>query len=330
MKILGWIDLAVTIILLIMGFQFYRQPRNAFLKSFPFRPMTLLSWRESVSPQLSYFYRPHKSTKHRPIVLVHGVGIGLAPYIPLLSKVPKDIGILAIELLPVSSHVTTSMPPSIDLIDALVKIVAQQNLQDFVFVGHSYGTFFTSLFLRSPYLAARTHSIVMIDPVALLLHCPHVAYNFTKRKPEEANEWQLYWAVQTDPDIAFTIGRRFCWREHVVWKEDLAGRKTTVIVGGRDNLVDPEAIASYITRGDWEWTDADTFAWQESPKYWKGEDPLELVWLEGYDHGQSFLSPKMLPTIVRVIERYSQLYEKQDSNADQLEPDEPPPSVPDK
>lgn len=306
-------------LLLTSGFKFYRQPRSAFLKSFPLRPMTLLALKQSDSPNLSYFWRPHKSDKHRPIVFIHGVGIGLTPYIPMILKLSKDIGFLAIEVLPISSRITTALPLSIDLMREIGDIISQINLPNFVFIGNSYGTFFTRLFMDSSYLASRMQSIIMIDPVSVLLHLPDVAYNFTKREPVEANELQLWWAAQTEPDIAFTLGRRFCWREHLVWREDLRSRPTTLIMGGRDCIVNPEAIASYITKdvqenstastdtkADLSWTWEDRKRWKRSLEDWKGEG-LELVWLEGYDHGQGFMSPQMLPKIVKIIERYCQI-----------------------
>lgn len=80
-KITGFADLFTTLFLFAKGFSFYRQPRNTFFGVFPFRPMTLISSKESAAPEMSYFYRPHESKTHRPIVFIHGVGIG--------SKWPK-------------------------------------------------------------------------------------------------------------------------------------------------------------------------------------------------------------------------------------------------
>jgi hypothetical protein len=108
------VGFAEFVTLLIMGFSFYRQPRAKFFKLFPLWPMTLLAPRESSSPNLSYFYRPHKSMIYRPIVLLHSGGIGLAPYIPLIAKLPRDVGILAIELLPISCRITTVLPLAVD------------------------------------------------------------------------------------------------------------------------------------------------------------------------------------------------------------------------
>ncbi|KAH7126567.1 hypothetical protein B0J11DRAFT_549509 [Dendryphion nanum] len=307
---IGFADFLTSVTLLISGFTFYRLSRASFLSSFPFRPLTLFSPSQSASPTLSYFIRPHKSTTHRPIVFAHGLGIGLLPYIPLFRKIPKDIGILAIELLPISSRITTAMPLAIDLKRELGDIISQQSFDDFVFIGNSYGTFLTKLFLESAYLESRMHSVIMLDPVALLLHLPDVAYFCMKIKPVEANEWQLWWAALTEPDIMFTLSRRFCWHEHAIWREDLLSRPTSVIMGSKDCIVNPEAIASYVasdgssddSMDSLQWTWRDREEWKKSLGEWKG-DGLELAWLEGYDHGQGFMSPKMLPKIAAIVER---------------------------
>ncbi|KAL5412980.1 hypothetical protein PMIN06_004469 [Paraphaeosphaeria minitans] len=312
--IIGTIDFLVSMILLVSGFTFYRQPRNKFLKTFPLRLLTLLAPKESAAPNFSYFYRPHKSTTHRPIVLIHGIGIGLASYLPLLLMLPKDIGILAIEILPISSRITEALPLPADQVREIGYIFAQQNLDSFVFIGHSYGTFFAKLMLETPFLAARMERMVLVDPVAILLHVPDVAYNITSRKPKDANEIEIAWAATKEPDIAFTIAKRFCWRKHIIWQEDLLRCPTTVVVGSDDCLVNAEAIAAYVTKGPpqpdpasvvskpdlrWSWTDRKS--WETN--FWSGEG-LELYWLAGYDHGQSFFSAPVLRNLVKLVEQY--------------------------
>ncbi|PVH90175.1 hypothetical protein DM02DRAFT_722590 [Periconia macrospinosa] len=192
--IIGFVDFTASIVLLLSGFSFYRQPRSMFLRTFPFRPLTLFSPKVSASPHLSYFCRPHKSKTHRPIVFIHGLGIGVSIYIPFFLMLPKDVGILGIEFLPVTSHITDGMPVADDLVRDIRDVISQQMTSDFVFVGNSYGTFITKLFIESPYLAARMSKIVLIDPVAVLLQLPDLAYNFTKRKPSSGRELAWSWS----------------------------------------------------------------------------------------------------------------------------------------
>lgn len=310
----GMIDFFSSMILLASGFSFYRQPRSKFLKTFPLRPLTLLAPKQSASPNLSYFYRPHKSTTHRPIVFVHGLGVGLAVYIPLFLMIPKDIGIIAIEVLPISSRITEAGLLPADQVREIGDIITQQNFDSFVFIGNSYGTFLTKLFLETSHLSSRMARIVLIDPVAVLLHVPDLTYNATTREPKDANEIQITWAATTEPDIAFTLAKRFCWRSHILWREDLSQVPTTVVLGSEDCLVNAEAIAAYITKGapehdpasvdtkpDLQWSWADRESWKLNE--WSGEG-LELYWLEGYDHGQGLFSSRILRNVVRVVERY--------------------------
>jgi len=283
-----------------LGFKYFGQPFKSFFTSFPFRPLSLYPFNKSAAPDLSYYCRPHTSKTHRPIVLMHGIGIGLIPYLPLLAMLPRDIGILMVEVLPVSSRITPQHPLMSDLMASVSAIIRQQGWNDFVYCGHSYGTLLTAPFLNTPYLAERMHSIVLLDPVAILLHLPNVAYAFTRRVPVKANEWQLY-LVQTDANIASTLGRRFCWRESVLFREHFEGRKTTVIVGSKDNLINPAAIASYIYSGDVQHSWRSVEMWKRTMTEWTGENMLDLMWLDDHDHGQSFLTKTTLPYLVKVL-----------------------------
>jgi pimeloyl-ACP methyl ester carboxylesterase len=307
--------------LLIKGFKFYRQPRRTFFRTFPFRPMTLLSMSQSSCPELSYFCRPHRSTTKRPIVFIHGVGVGLLPYLLWLNSIPSDVGVLAIEILAVSSRICDPMPSSKELVAGINSIIDQQKIKDFVLVGNSFGTLLVSPMLQCSNLASCIDSVVLIDPVSLLLHLPNVAYNFSARKPEYGNEWQI-WFVATDPRIAHTLARRLVpWHDFILWKEQLYGRRTTVVLGGIDNVTNPDAVASYIYYGDVNYTREDVDTWSETTKEWTGRRELELMYLPGYDHGQAFLSPKGMVSIQNVIDTYCQLevsmertYEKMEEN----------------
>lgn len=118
--------------------------------------------------------------------------------------------------------------------------------QKVVLVSHSYGTVITTHLLQTPSIAKRIGPIVLIDPVTILLHLPDVAYNFTRRQPKRANEHQLYYFASMDMGVSHTLSRHFFWNENVLWKKDLGDRKVTVSLGGRDLIVNTEAVGTYL------------------------------------------------------------------------------------
>lgn len=122
--------------------------------------------------------------------------------------------------------------------------------QKFVLISHSYGTVVTTHLLQSPILSPRIGPIVLIDPVSICLHLPSVAFNFTRRIPKDANEYQLYYFASMDPGVSHTLGRKFFWNENVLWKEDFEGRKVTASLAGRDLIVDTEAVGRYLSCGN--------------------------------------------------------------------------------
>ncbi|KAM0324668.1 hypothetical protein ACHAQA_008059 [Verticillium albo-atrum] len=314
--IVGLVDAVTTFMFFINGFKFYRQPRVTFFNTFPLRFKTLLSPNASPCAQLSYFYRPHTSSKQRPVIFLHGGGVGLAPYRRWLTSLPRDVGVTAIEFLPISSRISAPLPTTHELLSGLAAILAKHDVTNAVLVGHSFGTLLTSPMLQRPDIAARIASIVLADPVSLLLHLPDVTHNLTRRapRPGKPNDWQnRFWA--SDPGMAHTLARRLCWHDFVLWTEQLQGRRTTVVLGGADSVVDADAVASYVYYGDVKYARQDRQEWKTTPQRWTGREELALIYLEGKDHGHAFLSAEGLKSMTRVVKTYGALTEVWDTGA---------------
>ncbi|KAG6911416.1 hypothetical protein DXG01_016513 [Tephrocybe rancida] len=276
------VDTLTSLQLLISGFKHYSSTPKWF-QTFPPRPLlSFFSNNAEVSPNilLPHWYRPHKSTTKLPVVFIHGIGIGLHPYLPfirdLVSRDP-DVGILLVELLPISMHMTSQpVAPSPLIASALNNILDDLRLTRVVLASHSYGTFVASCILHDsrtshsptspphPLLSKIAHTL-LIDPIPVLLHLPPVAYNFLYRVPSSAAEWQLWYFASTDPDVARTLGRAFFWTEGVAWKEDIRrwmraedhgnpsqnkqarGRNVAVVLAGADQIVPAESVRRYLT-----------------------------------------------------------------------------------
>ncbi|TQS35303.1 hypothetical protein Golomagni_04281 [Golovinomyces magnicellulatus] len=256
----GFVDFMTYCIMSYHGFNFYRTDYSNFFTNFPFRPLTLLSTRKSPVKSTAYWYREHKSKNKSPIVFFHGIGIGLYPYTSFLKELKSDldfglydsddqVGIFAIENLHISSRLTYAPPTSKEICSRIEQILLNHfpSNQEFVFVAHSFGTATVSLLLKNEKTSHFIKSIVLIDPIPILLHLPNVAYNFTRKTPQKANEHQLHYFASMDMGIAHTLGRHFFWHEVVLWKETFGNRNVTVSLSGQDLIVDTEAVGRYLT-----------------------------------------------------------------------------------
>lgn len=87
-------------------------PTASWFSTFPGRPLTLFSLRQSPVKNLSYWYRPHTSKKKLPILFLHGIGIGIYPYVKVLSEIAaaeSDVGIIVVEYMVRGICLATSM-----------------------------------------------------------------------------------------------------------------------------------------------------------------------------------------------------------------------------
>jgi pimeloyl-ACP methyl ester carboxylesterase len=321
----------------IAGFS-YRRTRVAGPWVLPPRPATLLAGGRSPAKTLSYWYRPHTSKTRLPVLFIHGIGIGLYPYVDTLEAISKqsgvspdskadgNVGVLAIELLPICSRLTQPIIQRAEFIAQITAILDAHGYDKFVLASHSYGSVFSTYMLTSEALASRISATVLIDPVTILLHMPDVAFNFTVRQPKTANEWQLWYFASKDPGTSHTLGRHFFWNENCLWKARIkelieGGMRFTVSLASRDLIVDTGAVAKYLLHDDvpdpvvtkngqphmkleTHENGAEDEGWKTKP--WGGRG-LEVLWCEDLDHAQVFDDRKARARLVGVIAEYTKI-----------------------
>ncbi|KFY03303.1 hypothetical protein O988_01574, partial [Pseudogymnoascus sp. VKM F-3808] len=246
------------------GFHFHRTSIARFFTLLPLRPLTLLSTCRSPAKHITYWYRPHSSKTRLPVLFIHGIGIGLYPYTNLLRDLNNTtessgddagVGIIALEIMPISSRITHPALEEDVMVREIQAIVKHHDWSRFILVSHSYGSIISTHLLKSPLTAPLICRIVLVDPVSFLLHLPDVAYNFTARQPVRANEYMLWYFGSKDMGVAHSLARGFFWSQNIVWKEDLGvegengveGRDVTVVLSGRDLILDTEAVRQYLT-----------------------------------------------------------------------------------
>lgn len=316
------------------GFQYYRTP---FSGPWVFPPRVATPFAAGVSPakDLGYWYKQHTSQTRLPVVFLHGVGIGLQAYVEFLSELDTalngsssaddKVGIMAIEFMAISSRLTHAVPRRAEFLKQMHQIFDKYSFEQVVLVNHSYGSIASSHILTDDSLSARISSVLMIDPVTILLHLPDVAYNFTIRKPKHANEWQLWYFASMDPGIAHTLGRHLFWYESVLWRDRIValvsrGMNFTVSLSKRDLIVDTPAVAKYLLQNDKpdpiveEHDNGERMHLRSSTSKpqklglqdgsWKGQG-LEVLFWEQFDHAQVMDDAQSRKKLIDVVCVYS-------------------------
>ena len=138
--------------MLFNGFRFYSESFTGAFSVFPPRPLALLGRNRSPADGITYWHRPHTSRTKLPIVFLHGIGIGLYPYVNFLDELKRhgkdadgEVGIIAIELLSVSFRITPRPFTSEEMRRAVLAILDHHGIHDFVLVSHSYVPLFAPL-----------------------------------------------------------------------------------------------------------------------------------------------------------------------------------------
>ncbi|KAJ7611720.1 hypothetical protein FB45DRAFT_843771 [Roridomyces roridus] len=333
--IVAGVDTLTSIFLLSLGFKHY----SPGARSFPPRPLLTLFSKPAANAYFPYWYRPPRSNTpfKTPILFLHGIGIGLHPYVPMLREIIRadpTQPLLLVEFLPVSMHMTAPMPPRRATLGAINAILEDLDIPKVVLAAHSYGTFLAAQILTPPpscstepgpdpaqILNTKITSLVLIDPIPLLLHLPAVAYNFLYRPPGagRANEWQLWYFASRDLDVARVLGRCFFWEEGCLWKEDLqrfcegGRRKVAIVLGGRDQIVPSREVRDYLTAhepGGWGPAGGGADRWM-SPSPREGE--LEVLWFAELDHATVFEKRERRRVLMQTLERLTDGVEDQDA-----------------
>ena len=203
----------------------------------------------------------------------------------------EDIGILAIELLPISMRITHPIPDRASTCTAILQILSSLGFDRFVLAAHSYGTVVATHMLHSPELNPRIATVLLMDPIPFLLHLPNVAYNFMYRKPRWANEWQLWYFSSRDADVSRSLARHFFWGENILWKEELRGRPVAVSLSGSDQIVDGEGVRKYLTGEG------------EMKEHWE-QGGLEVLFYPGLDHATVFDTKERRKPLLRVLDKF--------------------------
>ncbi|GBE79707.1 hypothetical protein SCP_0209080 [Sparassis crispa] len=239
---------------------------------------------------LDYVLRvpPHWSsaTGPRPVVFLHGLGLGLAHYQPFISQLLRSLPNHPI-LIPLQPHISQqifhphylkpmnrrvmseclaglmnklgwvrleegcpqSLPKPQPYTRNGEKVTQMQSPLGVTMLSHSNGSFVHAWMLkRHPELITRS---CFVDPVAFCSWEGDVCYNFLYRPCSTGIDLLMKYYVGTELGVANVLQRHFDWYSNSLWYEDIPNAldptKTMFFLGGKDSILNAKRIKRYLT-----------------------------------------------------------------------------------
>ncbi|KAF9178720.1 hypothetical protein BGZ51_007465 [Haplosporangium sp. Z 767] len=295
----------VGLLLRILGFTRYDNTTHQIQYNNKPSPDTKSAPSTRTPPDIAYWYKPCVDPAIKtPLVFVHGIGLGLVPYIHLIVAMTSiSRPLILIELPYVASRLiqTDCMTPD-ETYFAIERILKTHKHSKATFMGHSFGTMICAAVCRaSPATSPNSivDGLILADPICFLTH-HSLARNFAYRAPATATQLVIDLFAAREIGTSWYIMRRFCWSQcmfPIAWARrhqkplllqgslsPVLPQKTRVFLSRNDTLLDMTKVATYLkTQVGLEGKD----------------DEDQLVMMEGMDHAQFLLRTKWFSKILK-------------------------------
>jgi len=230
---------------------------------------------------IAYWYRPASRApglpQALPLVFFHGICPGFFAYIAMLRHLCQGRAALLVEMPHIGMSLSLRVPSRKETVSAVKRALARHRVERACVCGHSFGTICAAWMVQeTPSLVAQ---LVLLDPVCFLLALPDVASNFLYRTPRTFMQHLFRIGGSSELGVTNALRRHFWWYNNCLWAEDIENIPTVVHLAGGDEIAPVALVRSYLQQS------FENSASQDKP--WSN---LEVVWSEGYSHGQILAS----------------------------------------
>jgi len=247
-----------------------------------------------------YFQPPGRPGDDKiPLVFVHGIGIGIIFYIPLIDRLLETGRPILLPEVPYVSGFRPWQGPNSVLSPAVVAssmtaMLAIHGFSKGAFLGHSYGTTWLSYMCK--YAKTAVAALLFLDPICFCLHYSRLTMNFVYHRPDPGTSSFM---VRTDIIVNWTIQRSFPWSWIILFVEQMEGIPCTIFLSDEDALVPAKKVESYLLEKgtpirDFEAVDEKGSFFYESGK----EGDLNACIFRGQYHGGWAEQPSLCVPII--------------------------------
>lgn len=247
---------------------------------------------------LRYWHR--SATKHQqqqrksPFLFFHGIAPGgHAPYLPIVlfgllrGERSRKRDIFFFENKPISYALCFDALSEEDTVHGVLEAVHQHldsyRANDLMLCGHSFGSCQLTWMINSPQLKSRVHSMILLDPVSILLHEPDIVVNFFytrnpyhedsyNRKSDNLagklvrffHESKIHLVASSELFIEYYLRRNFAWYNSELWLDDIPlDVKVLVCLAKNDEIVNAKKIEREISRLSKSRSNIQKIVWDE-------------------------------------------------------------------
>ncbi|CAB9514892.1 expressed unknown protein [Seminavis robusta] len=196
----------------------------------------------------SPFHDDHNN-KNTPLVFVHGIGIGLITYQPLIDAMLQSGRPIFLPELPFVSGFrpwqgpNAVLPPAV-VCSTMTAMLATHGYLKGAFCGHSYGTSWLSYMCK--YAPTAVAALLFLDPICFCLHAPRLTKKFVYHRPDPGT---ISYIIRTDLIVNWTIQRSFPWAWIILFTEQIHV-PCAVFLSEQDALVPAQKVEEYLRHKD--------------------------------------------------------------------------------
>jgi pimeloyl-ACP methyl ester carboxylesterase len=186
------------------------------------------------------------TSEELPILFFHGMGVGLAPYIPFLNGMMKrfpDRTFLLMEhpAIAMRGKITHCLPET--FADTINQVCADLKIEKVYAVAHSFGTI--SICWLDKFYPGLVERRIFIDPICFALLTIHTMRNFLYRLPVKPHHYVFTYLVAMEPGTQLYLRRYFVWSQNTYFSPDLP-KNSTIYLPERDDIVNVPYVSNYL------------------------------------------------------------------------------------
>ena len=180
-----------------------------------------------------------------PLLFVHGIGVGPAPYADYLARLGEASGrmVVAVEMPAFSQRLSAPPPEPRRFAELVRELLARHGHAEAHLSGHSMGSAYVSYVARyQPHTVA---SLALLDPICLSMHNAAVTRAVVYPRADGIEEEVFNFFFKDELLTSRVVARHLWWYEAAQWLDDqTAERPTLVALSSDDAIVPSDAVAA--------------------------------------------------------------------------------------